>query len=116
MMMRQDPELLAEGYRELAGLLADGTLPLLPVTEHPVTGASSAFHTMASARHTGKLVLTWPAEGVADTPPVRPEDVPVVRPDAHGWPNEAPRPSCSPPRHGEPPLRQTRCGRGLRRV
>jgi acyl transferase domain-containing protein/NADPH:quinone reductase-like Zn-dependent oxidoreductase/aryl carrier-like protein len=81
LMMQQDPELLAEGYHDLAGMLADGTLPLLPVTEHPVTEASSAFHTMASARHTGKLVLTWPAEGT-DTVPVRPEDVPVVRPGA----------------------------------
>jgi acyl transferase domain-containing protein/aryl carrier-like protein len=81
LMMQQDPELLAGGYHDLAGMLADGTLPLLPVTEHPVTEASSAFHTMASARHTGKLVLTWPAEGT-DTVPVRPEDVPVVRPGA----------------------------------
>ncbi|MEU5699188.1 SDR family NAD(P)-dependent oxidoreductase [Streptomyces aurantiacus] len=80
MMMQKDPALLAEGYRELAGLLADGTLPPLPVTAHPVAEASSAFHTMASARHTGKLVLTWPATGT-DTLPVRPEDVPVVRPD-----------------------------------
>ncbi|MFB7090391.1 SDR family NAD(P)-dependent oxidoreductase [Streptomyces sp. NPDC056296] len=81
MMMQQDPELLAEGYRALTGMLADGALPLLPVTAHPVTEASSAFHAMASARHTGKLVLTWPTEG-AGTLPVRPEDVPVVRPDA----------------------------------
>ncbi|WP_372449145.1 SDR family NAD(P)-dependent oxidoreductase [Streptomyces syringium] len=81
MMMRQDPELLAEGYRELTGMLADGTLPPLPVTEHPVTEAASAFHTMASARHTGKLVLTWPTQGT-DTLPVRPEDAAVVRPDA----------------------------------
>ncbi|MGW7052615.1 SDR family NAD(P)-dependent oxidoreductase [Streptomyces sp. NPDC054887] len=80
MMMRQDPGPLAEGYRELAGMLADGTLPLLPVTDHPVAEASSAFHTMASARHTGKLVLTWPTEGSA-TLPVRPEDAAVVRPD-----------------------------------
>ncbi|MEU8957810.1 type I polyketide synthase [Streptomyces sp. NPDC048518] len=80
MMMRQDPELLAEGYRELGAMLAAGSLPLLPVTEHPVGEASSVFHTMASARHTGKLVLTWPTEGT-DTLPVRPEDVPVVRPD-----------------------------------
>ncbi|MBT2414817.1 type I polyketide synthase [Streptomyces sp. ISL-12] len=81
LMMRREPDLLAEGYRELAGLLADGTLPPLPVTDHPVTEAASAFHAMASARHTGKLVLTWPTEGT-DTLPVRPEDVPVVRPDA----------------------------------
>ncbi|MFD5161621.1 SDR family NAD(P)-dependent oxidoreductase [Streptomyces hawaiiensis] len=80
MMMQRDPELLAEGYRELSGMLADGTLALLPVTEHPVTEASAAFHTMASARHTGKLVLTWPVEGT-DILPVLPEDVPVVRPD-----------------------------------
>ncbi|NYV77191.1 SDR family NAD(P)-dependent oxidoreductase, partial [Streptomyces sp. UH6] len=81
MMMRQDPELLAEGYRDLAGMLAGGTLPPLPVTVRPVGEASAAFHTMASARHTGKLVLRWPAEGT-DTLPVRPQDVPVVRPDA----------------------------------
>ncbi|MFI0242201.1 SDR family NAD(P)-dependent oxidoreductase [Streptomyces sp. NPDC016845] len=80
MMMQRDPELLAEGYRELSGMLADGTLPLLPVTQHPVTEASSAFHTMASARHIGKLVLTWPGEGT-DLLVVRPEDVPVVRAD-----------------------------------
>ncbi|MFE5393149.1 SDR family NAD(P)-dependent oxidoreductase [Streptomyces sp. NPDC056568] len=81
MLLQEDPQLLAEGYRELAGLLADGTLPPLPVTEHPVAEASSAFHTMASARHTGKLVLTWPGSGT-ETLPVRPEDVPVVRADA----------------------------------
>lgn len=80
MMMRQDPALLAEGYRELAAMLADGTLPPLPVTEHPVTEAASAFHAMASARHTGKLVLTWPTSGTGVLP-VRPEDAPVVRPD-----------------------------------
>ncbi|MFG3509161.1 SDR family NAD(P)-dependent oxidoreductase [Streptomyces sp. NPDC047821] len=80
LMMRECPEALADGYRELSGMLADGTLPLLPVTEYPVAEASAAFHTMASARHTGKLVLTWPGEGT-ETLPVRPEDVTVVRPD-----------------------------------
>lgn len=80
MMMQQDPGLLAEGYRELGAMLADGSLPLLPVTEHPVTDASTAFHTMASARHTGKLVLTWPGQGT-DILPVEPEHVPVVRGD-----------------------------------
>ncbi|TRV80971.1 type I polyketide synthase [Streptomyces sp. 130] len=81
MMMRRHPELLAEGFSELADMLAHGRLPLLPVTERPVTEASSAFHTMARAQHTGKLVLTWPAEGTGILP-VRPEDVSVVRPDA----------------------------------
>ncbi|MEV2253492.1 type I polyketide synthase [Streptomyces sp. NPDC050147] len=80
MMMQQDPDLLAEGYRELTVMLTEGTLPPLPVTEHPVAEAASVFHTMASARHTGKLLLAWPASGT-DTLPVRPEDVPVVRPD-----------------------------------
>ncbi|MET9293131.1 type I polyketide synthase [Streptomyces sp. NPDC003077] len=79
LMLRKDPEVLAVGYRELAGMLADGTLPLLPRTDHPVAEASSVFHTMAAARHTGKLVLTWPTEGT-DTLPVRPEDATVVRP------------------------------------
>ncbi|WP_179230487.1 type I polyketide synthase [Streptomyces sp. CS227] len=80
MLTQQNPDLLAEGYRELSGMLAQGTLPTLPVTEHPVAEAASAFHTMASARHTGKLVLTWPDSGT-DILPVRPEDVTVVRPD-----------------------------------
>ncbi|MFC8538154.1 SDR family NAD(P)-dependent oxidoreductase [Streptomyces sp. NPDC057249] len=81
MMMRRRPESLAEGYGELAGMLAAGTLPLLPVTAHPVAEASSAFHTMARAQHTGKLVLTWPDRGTDDLP-VLPEDVSVVRSDA----------------------------------
>ncbi|GAA2253851.1 mycocerosic acid synthase-like polyketide synthase [Streptomyces ruber] len=80
MLMRREPSLLAEGYRELTRMFADGTLPLLPVTEHPVAEAPSVFHTMAAARHTGKLVLTWPTEGTAGLP-VRPEDVTAVRPD-----------------------------------
>ncbi|MFF7454674.1 acyltransferase domain-containing protein [Kitasatospora sp. NPDC008115] len=113
MMMRQDPALLAEGYRELTDLLADGTLPLLPVTEHPVAEAAPVFQTMAAARHTGKLVLTWPVDGTDTLLPVRPGDVPVVRPDASylvtavsaawaswspgGLPSGVPPPWCSPP-------------------
>ncbi|MEU6161411.1 SDR family NAD(P)-dependent oxidoreductase [Streptomyces sp. NPDC047130] len=81
MLMRQDPQLIAEGYRDLARMLGDGTLPPLPVTTRPAAEAPSAFHAMASARHTGKLVLTWPTTG-ADHLPVRPQDVSVVRSDA----------------------------------
>ncbi|WP_050514847.1 type I polyketide synthase [Streptomyces rimosus] len=79
-MMLEGADTLAAGFRELTGMLADGTLPLLPRTEHPVAEASAAFHTMASAQHIGKLVLTWPADGT-DRLPVRPRDVTVVRPD-----------------------------------
>ncbi len=80
-LLRQtDPALIARIVRELGEALRGGDLPPLPVTTHPVTEAAEPFHTMAAARHTGKLVLTWPTEGTT-TLPVDPEDVEVVRTD-----------------------------------
>ncbi|MGW8375459.1 type I polyketide synthase [Streptomyces sp. ODS28] len=80
-LLRQtDPALIARVVRELGQALGSGELPPLPVTTHPVTEAAEAFHTMAAAQHTGKLVLTWPTQGTA-TLPVNPEDVEVVRAD-----------------------------------
>ncbi|KUJ36110.1 hypothetical protein ADK46_15965 [Streptomyces rimosus subsp. rimosus] len=65
---------------EVADLLRNGALAMLPVTTYPVQDAARAFRAMATAQHTGKLVLTWPERG-SITVPVRPHDATVVRDD-----------------------------------
>ncbi|MFD0690805.1 zinc-binding dehydrogenase, partial [Actinomadura fibrosa] len=45
---------------ELAGHFAEGTLSPLPVTAFDVRQAPDAFRHVAQARHTGKVVLTFP--------------------------------------------------------
>ncbi|MET9862669.1 type I polyketide synthase [Streptomyces smyrnaeus] len=80
-LLRQTaPALIARIVGELGEALRKGDLPPLPVTCHPVNDAAEPFHAMATAQHTGKLVLTWPTEGTT-TLPVNPEDVEVVRAD-----------------------------------
>ncbi|UNO42988.1 type I polyketide synthase [Streptomyces sp. MST-110588] len=75
----QHPE-LTRTATEVTQALAQGLLPPLPVTAHPVTDAADAYRTLAQGRHTGRLALTWPAHGSAELP-VRPQDVPLVRDD-----------------------------------
>ncbi|MEU7161912.1 type I polyketide synthase [Streptomyces chrestomyceticus] len=65
---------------QVAKALHHNLLPALPVTAYPVTEAATAYQTMAQARHTGKLVLTWPDEREAAVP-VPPQNVPQVRSD-----------------------------------
>lgn len=59
--------------------ICDGTLPPLPVTEHPFAEAADVLRGMARGEHTGKLVLVDPA-GVSS---VAPEPLPGgrLRPD-----------------------------------
>ncbi|OAL15268.1 hypothetical protein A4V12_09825 [Streptomyces noursei] len=80
LLLRKDPALIADLYEELSAAFADGTLPPLPVTCRPIKDAAEVFRTMAAARHTGKLILTWPGHGTTALP-VRPRDVTVVRPE-----------------------------------
>ncbi|EUA02502.1 zinc-binding dehydrogenase family protein [Mycobacterium kansasii 732] len=60
--------------------VADGRLPVLPVTEFSLRDAADAFRLMASGKHTGKIVISIPDSGsieaVASPPPV-----PLVSPD-----------------------------------
>ena len=70
-----DETLAPRLFERLAGRLARGELRPLPVSAWPWAEARAAFHTMAQARHVGKLVLvrdaTAPALPVALDPRAR---------------------------------------------
>ncbi len=53
------PELAGAMLREVVDAVAAGTLGPLPVTAFPAAEAEAAFRHMASARHIGKVVLTF---------------------------------------------------------
>jgi acyl transferase domain-containing protein/NAD(P)-dependent dehydrogenase (short-subunit alcohol dehydrogenase family)/acyl carrier protein len=53
----RDAELAPRLFARLNARLAAGDLAPLPVARHPMRDAQTAFHTMAQARHIGKLVL-----------------------------------------------------------
>ncbi len=57
-MLAQRVALCGEVLRSIAERLRDGRLRPLPVTAHAAGDSSGAFETMASATHTGKLVVT----------------------------------------------------------
>ncbi|WP_027501588.1 type I polyketide synthase [Rhodococcus sp. UNC363MFTsu5.1] len=73
-------EQLGDILREVHELLASGTLTPTPHTTSPLREASTAFRTLASGSHIGKLVLAVPQAGDGEVV-VRPEDVPVIRAD-----------------------------------
>jgi acyl transferase domain-containing protein/NADPH:quinone reductase-like Zn-dependent oxidoreductase/acyl carrier protein len=73
-------EHLGDILREVHELLASGALTPTPQTTHPLSEASTAFRTLASGRHIGKLVLAVPQDGAGEAV-VRPDDVPVIRAD-----------------------------------
>ncbi|KJX74689.1 type I polyketide synthase [Mycobacterium lepromatosis] len=54
--------------------VADGGLPVLPITEFSLHNAADAFRLMASGKHTGKIVISIPHAGsidaIASPPPV----------------------------------------------
>ena len=55
-----DPDLIADLLAELRALFGAGVLRPLPVRAWDVSKASDAFRTFRDARHTGKLVITFP--------------------------------------------------------
>jgi acyl transferase domain-containing protein/NADPH:quinone reductase-like Zn-dependent oxidoreductase/acyl carrier protein len=73
-------EHLGDILREVHELLAVGALTPTPHTTYPLGEASTAFRTLASGGHIGKLVLALPQVGDGEAV-VRPDDVPVVRAD-----------------------------------
>src|ERR1700729_3908288 len=62
------PDRLGGILRQVAGLLAAGELAPLPVRAWDVRRAPDAFRFMSQARHTGKIVLTIPADPAAPRP------------------------------------------------
>jgi hypothetical protein len=59
-LMHEDPDHCRELTTACLLLLADGTLPPLPVTRYPYAEYESALRLMASGQHEGKLVLVAP--------------------------------------------------------
>ncbi|MFJ6631349.1 SDR family NAD(P)-dependent oxidoreductase [Streptomyces sp. NPDC091376] len=77
-LQREKPELFTAMLNEVLAEIGHGRLPSLPHRAFPLAKATQAFRLMAGARHTGKLVLTVPAEG--DTSARTPGDVSAVTP------------------------------------
>ena len=62
------PGRLGQILAEVTGLLAGGVLALPPLRAWDVRRAGDAFRFMSQARHTGKIVLTIPADPAAPRP------------------------------------------------
>jgi candicidin polyketide synthase FscB len=73
-----DPGRLGEILRRVVDLLARGELAPLPVRCWDVRRAPKAFRFMSQARHTGKIVLTIPADPGAPAVPREPGTVLVT--------------------------------------
>jgi len=72
---------LGDILRDVHELLASGALIPTPHTVSQLSEASTAFRTLASGGHIGKLVLGLPQNGDGEAV-VRPEDVPVLKSNA----------------------------------
>ncbi|TXJ79206.1 SDR family NAD(P)-dependent oxidoreductase [Streptomyces lavendulae] len=81
LLLDKEPALIASLVREIGRAYTAGLLAPLPMTSSPVREAPEVFATMAAARHTGNLALTWPAEGCV-TLPADPRDVTPATGDA----------------------------------
>jgi NADPH:quinone reductase-like Zn-dependent oxidoreductase len=73
-----DPAVVREMLLDIAGAIASSNLPALPCRTFQLAEASEAFRFMARAKHTGKVVLTWPRASAAATTGAAPR----IRPDA----------------------------------
>jgi phthiocerol/phenolphthiocerol synthesis type-I polyketide synthase C len=73
------PEVVGDLFRKLVAKFGEGKLTPLPAKTYPIHDAVSAFHTMAQAKHTGKLVLTLAA--AAETPVEIPHQKVTIRSD-----------------------------------
>ena len=58
-LARLRPDVVGEMLRQTVAAVAEGTLKPLPATVFPATDAPAAFRRMQSARHIGKLVVTF---------------------------------------------------------
>ncbi len=63
--LRLRPGLIGEQFREVVRLVDEGGLAPLPYRVFPMAGVSSAFRTMAQAKHIGKLVVSLQDQEVA---------------------------------------------------
>jgi acyl transferase domain-containing protein/acyl carrier protein len=77
-LLVDQPERCRHLLTDLMARLEAGSLPPLPLTACPMSEAAAAFHTMAQARHVGKIVLSPDEAAVLLVEPV---PAATVRPD-----------------------------------
>ena len=53
------PEIVEELWREVSGLITDGTFQPLPYKRFPANEVADAFHWMAQGKHTGKILIDF---------------------------------------------------------
>lgn len=68
-LQKEQPELTARLFAELMALFHEGTLFALPYTRFDAHQIVDAFRYMQQARQIGKIVVTYPANMQASTPP-----------------------------------------------
>ena len=56
-LSRERPEIVEELWREVIGLIADGSFQPLPFKRFPAAEVADAFHMMAQGKHTGKILI-----------------------------------------------------------
>ncbi|MBI2838245.1 MAG: type I polyketide synthase [Acidobacteria bacterium] len=71
-MFHVRPARCASLLREVVRLVDEGTLRPLPLQTFPISESSTAFRTMAQAKHIGKIVLSMDTENVLTAPAVEP--------------------------------------------
>jgi phthiocerol/phenolphthiocerol synthesis type-I polyketide synthase C len=74
------PQKYRELLQEILARIADGKLPVLPVTEFTLGAAADAFRLMDSGANTGSIVISVPADGSAEAV-AAPPSLPLVRRD-----------------------------------
>jgi acyl transferase domain-containing protein/NAD(P)-dependent dehydrogenase (short-subunit alcohol dehydrogenase family) len=71
-MIPERPQFVHQMFQDIVNQFASGSLRALRVTAVPIADAATAFHTMAQAKHLGKIVLTFDRK--ADAPIAAPPE------------------------------------------
>jgi len=77
--LRLQPERYRGLLQDILSRVRDGELRVLPVTEFTLENAVDAFRLMASGSHTGKIVISIPANGSIEAVAALPPQPPVRR-------------------------------------
>ncbi|CAN5255958.1 phthiocerol type I polyketide synthase PpsC [soil metagenome] len=78
--MARQPQRYRQLLQDILGHVANGELPVLPVTEFTMSQAADAFTLQESGEHNGAIVIAMPATGSIDAVAAPPR-LPLVRSD-----------------------------------
>lgn len=78
--MARQPQRYRQLLQDILGLIAEGELPVLPVTEFAVDDAAQAFALQESGEHNGAIVIAMPTAGTIEAVAAAPA-LPLVRAD-----------------------------------